>query len=106
MLLIYVKMKKKMWNARRRREDPCNGKKQRVDFFPFKLWIKFSQSKKTIVDLDKNQNKTKKSHKTGQSSNYAAKSIVIKIVKIEKKMTLVFSTMLKLWGCLLTVTVN
>ena len=56
MLLIYVKMKKKMWNARRRREDPCNGKKQRVDFFPFKLWIKFSQSKQTIVDLDKNQN--------------------------------------------------
>lgn len=49
----------------------------------------------------------KKSHKTGQSSNYAAKPIVIKIVKIEKKkMTLVFSTMLKLWGCLLTVTVN
>ena len=27
----------------------------------------------------------KKSHKTGQSSNYAAKPIVIKIVKIEKK---------------------
>ena len=43
----------------------------------------------------------KKSHTTGQSSNYAVKSIVIKIVKIEKKMTLVFSTMLKLWGCLL-----
>ena len=37
MLLIYVKMKKKLWNARRRREDPCNGKKQRVDFFSFKL---------------------------------------------------------------------
>ena len=27
----------------------------------------------------------KKSHTTGQSSNYAVKSIVIKIVKIEKK---------------------
>lgn len=27
----------------------------------------------------------KKSHTTGQSSNYALKSIVIKIVKIEKK---------------------